>query len=221
MKLRRLSIGSLRRANRDGWLSRLLFGQLARMNQRAQDRVRKEPSIGWPLLLVATLLVATGGAAQAPGKAPTLTIAPVPLTTAPRRQATMVNLNFRVPPGYHINSNTPKSEFLIPTALKMDLPTDIILGKIQYPAGEDASFPFSPDEKLSVYSGDFTIAVAVHPLQSVTPGKYVIHGVLRYQACDNAACYPPKALPVSFEVKVVKEPPVHHANPAQSPHVHN
>jgi hypothetical protein len=191
------------------------------MNQRAEDRVRKDPSIGWPLLLVATLLVATGGAAQVPGKAPTLTIAPVPLTTAPRRQATMVNLNFRVPPGYHINSNTPKSEFLIPTALKMDLPTDIILGKIQYPAGEDASFPFSPDEKLSVYSGDFTIAVAVHPLQSVTPGKYVMHGVLRYQACDNAACYPPKALPVSFEVKVVKEPPVHHANPAQSPHVHN
>ncbi len=84
----------------------------------------------------------------------------------------MVNLNFRVPPGYHINSNTPKSEFLIPTALKMDLPTDIILGKIEYPAGEDRSFPFSPDEKLSVYSGDFTIAVAVHPLHSVVPGKY-------------------------------------------------
>ena len=71
----------------------------------------------------------------------------------------MVNLNFRVPPGYHINSNTPKSEFLIPTALKMDLPTDIILGKIEYPAGEDTSFPFSPDEKLSVYSGDFTISL--------------------------------------------------------------
>ena len=133
----------------------------------------------------------------------------------------MVNLNFRVPPGYHINSNTPKSEFLIPTALKMDLPTDIILGKIEYPAGEDTSFPFSPDEKLSVYSGDFTIAVAVHPLHAVVPGKYVMHGVLRYQACDNAACYPPKSLPVSFEVNVVKEPPAHHANPAQSPHIHN
>ena len=60
----------------------------------------------------------------------------------------MVNLNFRVPPGYHINSNTPKSEFLIPTALKMDLPTDIILGKIEYPAGEDASFPFSPEREI-------------------------------------------------------------------------
>jgi hypothetical protein len=173
------------------------------------------------LFLIASLLTALPGAAQTPGKAPTLTIAAVPLTTAQRTTQTMVNLNFRVPAGYHINSNTPKSEFLIPTALRIDVPTDIILGKIEYPAGEDKNFPFSPDEKLSVYSGDFTIAVGVHPLHSVVPGKYVMHGVLRYQACDNAACYPPKNLPVSFEVKVVKEPPEHHANPAQSPHVHN
>jgi hypothetical protein len=169
------------------------------------------------ILLTASVLAFS----QTPGKAPSITMAAVPLTTAQRAKATMVNLNFRVPSGYHINSNTPKSEFLIPTALKMDLPTDIILGKIEYPAGEDASFPFSPDEKLSVYAGDFTIAVAVHPLHSVVPGKYVMHGVLRYQACDNAACYPPKALPLSLEVKVVKEPPEHHANPAQSPHIHN
>jgi hypothetical protein len=143
------------------------------------------------------------------------------VVTAPRAAQTMVNLDFRVPHGYHINSNAPKSEFLIPTALKMDLPTDIILGKIAYPAGEDLSFPFSPDEKLNVYTGDFTIGLAVHPLRSVTPGKYVMHGVLRYQACDNAACYPPKTVPVSFNVKVVKEPAAHRKNPAQSPHVHN
>ena len=176
---------------------------------------------GWLALVVIGVLSAGIVSAQTPGKAPTLEVAAVPLTRAQRAQQTIVNLNFRVPPGYHINSNTPKSEFLIPTALKMELPTDIILGKIEYPPGEDASFPFSPDEKLSVYSGDFTIALGVHPLESVVPGKYVMHGVLRYQACDNAACYPPKSLPVSFEVKVVKEPAAHHANPAQSPHVHN
>jgi hypothetical protein len=103
----------------------------------------------------------------------------------------------------------------------MEVPTDIILGKTEYPPGKDVSFPFSPDEKLSVYSGDFTIRLGVHPLHSVVAGKYMMHGVLRYQACDNAACYPPKTLPVSFEVKVVKEPPAHRANPAQSPRVHN
>jgi hypothetical protein len=155
------------------------------------------------------------------GRAPSVSFAPVSLVTATRTVETPVNLNFRVASGFHINSNLPKSEFLIPTALKMDLPTDIVLGKIAYPAGTDLAFPFSPSEMLSVYSGDFTVTVAVHPLRSVVPGKYIMHGVLRYQACDNAQCFPPKSIPVRFEVKVVKEPPGHHANPAQSPHVHN
>ena len=167
------------------------------------------------------LVVWTAAAWGQTGKPPSVTMASVPLVTAPRAAQTVVNLAFRVPRGYHINSNAPKSEFLIPTALKMDLPTDIILGKIAYPPGEDLSFPFSPDEKLNVYTGDFTIGLAVHPLHSVVPGKYVMHGVLRYQACDNAACYPPKTVPVGFNVKVVKEPPAHRKNPAQSPHVHN
>jgi hypothetical protein len=170
--------------------------------------------------MVALAMFASVASAQT-GKAPSITIAPIGLVTAPRATQTMVNLDFRVPHGYHINSNTPKSEFLIPTALKMDLPTDIVLGKIAYPAGEDVSFPFSPDEKLNVYTGDFTIAVAVHPLHSVVPGRYTMRGVLRYQACDNAACYPPKTVPVNFSVKVVKEPASPHHNPAQSPHVHN
>jgi hypothetical protein len=172
-------------------------------------------TLTWLLLLFA------GIASAQEGKAPRVSVAPIPLVTAQRAAQTMVNLNFRVASGFHINSNTPKSEFLIPTNLKMDLPTDIILGKIEYPEGKDMTFPFSPDEKLSVYSGDFTIAVAVHPLHAVQPGKYVMHGLLRYQACDNAQCFPPKNLPVNFDVKVVKEPPAHHANPAQSPHVHN
>jgi hypothetical protein len=165
-------------------------------------------------------LVASNAFAQAP-PAPSVTIGPIAPVTATRAQQTKVELNFRVNKGFHVNSNTPKSEFLIPTSLKMDLPTDIVLGKIEYPAGQDLTFPFSPDESLSVYTGDFTIALEVHPLKSVVPGKYVMHGVLRYQACDNAQCFPPKALPVSFDVKVVKEPAAPIKNPGQSPHIHS
>jgi len=176
------------------------------------------------------LIAATGAVGAQSGAAGSLSggsgkawvsIAPVPLVTATRTEQTVVSLNFRVARGFHINSNTPRSEFLIPTALKMDLPTDIVLGKIEYPGGQDLSFPFSPDEKLSVYSGDFSVNLAVHPLKSVVPGKYVMHGVLRYQACDNAQCFPPKTLPVSFDVKVVREKSMAGHNPAQSPHVHN
>jgi len=180
-------------------------------------RATKIAAVFSSVLLVSLLFSAT---AFAQGKAPAVIVAPIALVTAPKAAQTPVTISFRVPRGYHINSNTPKSEFLIATALKMDVPTDIVLGKISYPAGEDLSFPFSPDEKLNVYTGDFAITLNVHPLASVVAGKYVMHGSLRYQACDNAACYPPKNLPVSFEIKVVKGAPVPHKNPAQSPHVH-
>ena len=174
--------------------------------------------------LIVILLAAAMAQAQddSPGrKVPSVSIVPPGMETVTRGKANTVDLQFRVGSGFHINSNTPKSDFLIPTTLRLNAPTDVVVGKITYPAGEDRSFPFDPDEKLSVYSGAFEVSVDVHPLSSVSPGKYAFHGTLRYQACDNAACYPPKTTPVDFDVKVEKaKVVVHKANPAQSPHAH-
>lgn len=154
-----------------------------------------------------------------PGKKiPSVTMSPAPITTVTRGKTNTVTLQFHVGSGFHINSNKPSAEYLIPTTLKLDPPTDIMVGKTTYPAGQEMSFAFAPDEKLSVYSGAFTVTVSVRPLTSVLPSKYEFHGNLRYQACDNAACYPPRNLPVKFEVKVVKAPPPPKKNPAQSPH---
>lgn len=173
------------------------------------------------LLFVAMVLLCGLALAQSPGKkAPSVTLAPVEPITVVRGKGGVVTLNFRVASGFHINSNTPKSEFLIPTALKMDAPTDIALTRMSYPPGKDMTFPFAPNEPLNVYTGDFAVTMTVRPLHTVQPGKYAIHGDLKYQACDNAACYPPKHLPVDFEVKVLKNAAAGGKNPAQSPHAH-
>lgn len=150
-----------------------------------------------------------------------VSMAPAGITPIDRGHPGTVQLQFRVTRGFHVNSNQPKQEYLKKTELKLDAPTDIVIGRITYPAGEDRSFPFSGNEKLSVYSGDFAIAVTVRPLHSVLPAKYAVHGFLKYQACDNAACYPPKQLPVVFEVKVMKGQVRGKRNPAQSPHAHS
>jgi len=154
-------------------------------------------------------------------KTPSVTMSPAPMVTVTRGKPNRVSLRFRVGAGFHVNSNHPKSEFLIPTALKLNPPTDIVIGGVGYPPGEEMSFAFAPEDKLSVYTGEFPVTVEVRPLAGVLPARYMIHGELRYQACDNAACYPPKKLPVQFEVTVVKSPPPPRKNPAQSPHVHN
>jgi hypothetical protein len=174
------------------------------------------------LFTVALLLISIGAWAQDDlgPQAPVVKMAPAPVVTAVQGKPATVPLMFRVTPGYHINSNQPKSEFLIPTALKVEATTDIVIGKTTYPEGQDMSFPFDPDEKLNVYTGDFKIDVLVRPLHSVQPGKYIVRATLKYQACDNGACYPPKQLPISFDVKIAKAPPAPTKNPAQSPHAH-
>jgi hypothetical protein len=175
------------------------------------------------IFLASTLLFLVGGAwgQDDPGpQGPAVKMAPAPVVTVTQGKPATVPLLFRVASGYHINSNHPKSEFLIPTVLKVEATTDIVIGKTTYPEGQDMSFAFAPDEKLNVYTGDFNVDVLVRPLHSVQAGKYVVRGTLKYQACDKQACYPPKQLPVSFDVKIARAAAVKGKNPAQSPHAH-
>ena len=183
------------------------------------------PGLAWTALALLAAAAAgqdsPDGLSDSPGrKSPSVSMSPAPVVTVTRGKSNPVNLRFHVGSGFHVNSNQPKSEFLIPTALKLSAPTDIVIGRVNYPAGSEMSFAFAPDDKLSVYTGEFPVVVEVRPLAEVIPAKYMIRGELKYQACDNAACYPPKKLPVQFEVKVVKAPPPPRKNPGQSPHVH-
>jgi hypothetical protein len=114
-----------------------------------------------------------------------------------------VELDFRIGSEFHINSNKPKSELLIPTALKLSAADPVSVIALKYPPGQDMSFPFAPDEKLSVYSGDFAIIARVKAVPSAANGTYPVTGQLRFQACDRSACYPPRSIPVKFEVTVI------------------
>ncbi|MGD0445664.1 MAG: protein-disulfide reductase DsbD domain-containing protein [Edaphobacter sp.] len=104
----------------------------------------------------------------------------------------VLELHFRVVDGFHVNSHTPKSELLIPTQVTLQAATGVKQEAVEYPAGASYSFSFDPAEKLDVYSGAFTVKLPV----VAEPGSHTIDAALRYQACDHAACYPPKTLPV-------------------------
>lgn len=155
------------------------------------------------LLLVA--VYGSGAFAQSPGyNQPTVIMAPVGTVHLKPGGSAAVDMAFRVSSGFHINSNKPHEEFLIPTALTLKAPPQIAVGGVTYPAGSDETFPFAPNEKLSVYSGDFSITSQLKAPAKVSPGTYPVSGELTYQACDKAACYPPKTLPVKFQVTVEK-----------------
>jgi DsbC/DsbD-like thiol-disulfide interchange protein len=104
----------------------------------------------------------------------------------------VVELHFRVVDGFHVNSHTPKSELLIPTQVALQPASGVKVAAVEYPAGTAYSFSFNAAEKLDVYSGAFTVKVPV----VAEAGDHAIDGTLRYQACDHAACYPPRSLPI-------------------------
>lgn len=109
----------------------------------------------------------------------------------------MVELRFRVDPGYHINSHTPKDPLLIPTRLTLDAgPGVTVLGET-YPKGTAFKLGQGSDSMLlDVYQGEFRVMVRVRAAK----GPQTLVGSLHYQACDDASCFPPRTLPVKIAV---------------------
>ena len=154
--------------------------------------------------LAAAFVLTTLAWAQNMGDKNFVIMAPVGTVQVHAGGSKSVAMDFRIGSEYHINSHTPKSPLLIPTELKLTLPQQVTLADVKYPAGQDETFPFSPDEKLNVYSGDFSIEALFKAPANTPPGTYPVKGELHFQACDKSACYPPRSLPVQFQVTVVK-----------------
>jgi hypothetical protein len=117
--------------------------------------------------------------------------------TVPAGKSTTVALHFRVAPGLHINSHTPKDEFLIPTTFSIPDGLGVKLDGVSYPAGAEMTLPLDPKTRLSVYTGDFTVQARI----TATPGDHLIEARLHFQACDNHACMPPKTISVAIDVR--------------------
>jgi hypothetical protein len=107
-----------------------------------------------------------------------------------------VDLHFKVAEGLHVNSHNPHTDDLIPTTLKFPEKGAVLAEKIEFPAGEDYAFAASPTEKLSVYTGEFILRAEL-----VAPkGEHLVEATLRYQACNNSTCMPPRSIPVAIDV---------------------
>jgi len=159
------------------------------------------------------------------GRTNYVTLEPVQTVTIVPGRPSTVHLHFRVGNGYHINSNRPSSELLIPTIVSLKPPSDIMAGRITYPPGKNVSFPFSPEEKLNVYSEEFTVKALVSATKAALPGKFTVHGEIRYQACNDNACFPPKTVALQFNVRVGNSTGTptsssHTVHRGQSPHIH-
>lgn len=116
--------------------------------------------------------------------------------TLPAGKASPVELHFRIAAGLHINSHAPSDDFLIPTTFAIPAGAGAKLAGAVYPAGVDVTLPADPKTKLNVYTGEFTIRTRL----IAQAGDHLVRATLRYQACDEAQCMPPKTIPVALDV---------------------
>lgn len=107
-------------------------------------------------------------------------------------------LNVNVLPGFHVNSDKPKDEFLIPLKLTW-MPGPLEATSVTYPKPEDIKVG---KDMLSVFTGSFTVKTQFKVRDSATPGPAIMTGKLRYQACNNQMCFRPSSIDIRLPVEI-------------------
>jgi thiol:disulfide interchange protein DsbD len=136
------------------------------------------------------------------GQGNVLTIAPPEKVTAKAGSTIPVKTVAQLRTGYHCNSDKPSDEYLIPLKLTWNA-APLEVAEVVYPKPQMEKYAFS-EKPLSVYTGDFEIITKFKVPATAAPGPAVLSGKLRYQACTDRMCLPPKTVDVSLPITVVK-----------------
>lgn len=116
-----------------------------------------------------------------------------------RNETAVARLKVHVAPGYHVNTDKPKDAYLIP--LKLTWSADpLSVESIEFPKPESHTIPGQPP--LVVFSGDFEIVTRFKVAGNAPGGPALASGKLRYQACNDRMCLPPKTIEVPLTVEV-------------------
>jgi hypothetical protein len=120
-----------------------------------------------------------------------------PLKAAGKRDAAVQSkIPCTVQEGFHVNSNTPSEDYLIPLKLTWTATGALEPGQVIYPPPKTEKYAFS-DKPLSVLTGKFDLIANFKVAAKAPAGPGIATGKLRYQACNDRACYPPKTIDIA------------------------
>lgn len=108
----------------------------------------------------------------------------------------------RIADGWHVNSHTPTSDYLIGTKLELTRKEDCTFSKLVYPTGEHKKFAFS-EEPLSVYEKKIKIFFTASLSANAKPRKDTVRAALTVQACSDQVCLAPSKIEVKIPVRIV------------------
>lgn len=102
--------------------------------------------------------------------------------------------------GFHVNSNTPAEDYLIPLKLSWT-PGVLAAEQITYPKPQMENYAFSK-KPVSVFSGTFQVETRFKVPANAPAGASTVTGKIRYQACNERECLPPKTLEIQLPVEI-------------------
>ena len=105
-----------------------------------------------------------------------------------------------IPGGLHVNSNRPNSQYAIPTSVKIS-GQNVKLSAVSYPRGQNRKFQFS-ESTINVYEGRAVFNFNVTVPANFRGNTVKVRAVVRYQACTEEVCYPPKTQEVTLTANV-------------------
>jgi thioredoxin:protein disulfide reductase len=104
--------------------------------------------------------------------------------------------------GWHINSNKPNEDYLIPTVLKVKSANGIELTSLVYPNSKELKFDFS-EKPVSVYEKEFKIEGFLLIPDKIPAGKLNFSIILNYQSCNNSTCLPPASIEEKLVLNII------------------
>lgn len=129
-----------------------------------------------------------------------LTIAQPVRVLVKRGGSAEVRLPVRLEEGYHVNSDAPEDEYLIPLRLKWDT-GPLTVAKVVYPKPHLEQLGFAK-KPMAVFSGDFEIVTRFTADPKAPAGPGILGGKLRYQACNGTTCFMPKTVDISLPYEI-------------------
>ncbi len=113
-----------------------------------------------------------------------------------------ITLEIIVEKTWHINSQKPNDDFLIPSEITAK-GNGIKLIKVSYPEAHNIKLAFS-EELVSVYEGTTNAGLNFRVDKNAQVGKQKVNVTLDYQACNDMTCMPPNDVTAELEIEVIE-----------------
>jgi len=136
------------------------------------------------------------------GQINVLSVAPLRKVTVSKSGTADAAVQIELREGYHVNSNMPSDTYFIPLRLTWN-PGPLEAVSVTYPKPRMEKLAFST-MPVSIFSGSFEVATKFKAAAGTAPGLNVVTGKLRFQACNDRMCLPPRTMDLTLPVEVTK-----------------